>query len=427
MRTAALALAFSCLAPALTAQTFQLVMCETPPGSGGFQPVERFLVAGTNGALTRISDISPAFTNDPVCPVFDNAYELFVSNRAAHSGNGSISRFTFDTSFGTFNPNGSITGNFVTDPVQMAFNPVDGELFVTNWQGGKLSRFVFDAQRNAVANGTLTMPDGNPQLGVAVRALDQQLFVSHYGAVRRFSRNANGSYTHIGNFTLPGGSAIHFMSFRGDELYVAEYAQGSVHRFRFDAGGNPVANGTVNCSGALAVAFSPDRNEMFVARHSVGGFQRFLYQTATDSWTPMAIQTGPSAGGLATSVHYFSVYGSGCAGTAGLTPTLQGLGVPQPGNTIHLRVQQGQPAGFGTLILSAFPGNVPIFGCTWWQDVIITNTPAFQLDANGRFTYSIAMPPNMIALDLYFQGFLLDLGAPNGFLSTTAGLRASVL
>lgn len=414
------------LATAAPAQTFQVVMCETPPGSGGFQPIERFLIGGTNGPLSRISDIPPASTNDPVAVAFNNQYELFVSNRAAHSGNGSVSRFVFDTSFGTFSANGSITGNGLTDPVQLAFNPVDGELFVTNWTTGLLSRFLFDASGNAVPNGTIAMPGGGNQLGVAIRALDQQLFVSSYTAIRRFRRNANGSYTHVADFTVTGG-LIHFMAFRGDELYVAEYQSGRVYRFRFDAAGAPVANGFVAVPNAIAVAFSPDRNEMFVPRHGIGGCQRLLYQPATDSWLATTLQPSPSAGGIATSVHWFSIYGQGCAGTGAVTPTLQGLGVPQPGNTINLRVQRGQAGALGTIVLAGAPGNTPILGCTWLQSQILGNTDLFLLDGTGAHTYPIPMPPTLLPLDVYFQAFLLDAGAPNGLFAATAGLRASVL
>jgi 6-phosphogluconolactonase (cycloisomerase 2 family) len=423
-----LAAAALAAAATLNAQTFQVVICETPPGSGGFQPIERFLVAGSNGPMTRISDIPPSVTNDPIALAFDNQYELFVANRAGHSGNGSVSRFTFDGSFGTFQPNGTITGNGLTDPVQIAFNPVDGELFVTNWRGGILSRFRFDAQGNAVPSGTLQMPDGGNQLGVAIRALDQQLFVSSYTAVRRFARQANGSYTHLGDMRLTGGgNLIHFMAFRGDELYVAEYSQGLVHRFGFDAGGNPVAQGTVAVPGAVAIAFSPDRDEMFVARHAVGGFQRFRHDAPTDSWIATTLQTGPSAGGIATTVHWFSVYGDGCAGTGGLVPTLQGLGVPLPGNTIYLQTQNGLPGGAATIVVSLAPGSVPFLGCTWLQSLVLVNTPPLLLDQGGAHRYSIRMPLDLPPIDFYFQTFVLDLGAPNGLFSATAGLRASVL
>ena len=47
----------------LPAQTFQLVLCDTPVGSGSFQPIERFVVGGTNGPLTAIPSIPAALGN----------------------------------------------------------------------------------------------------------------------------------------------------------------------------------------------------------------------------------------------------------------------------------------------------------------------------------------------------------------------------
>ncbi len=413
------------IAPA-SAQTFQLVFCETPVGAGGGQPIRRYLVAGSGGPATRLSDIPGTAVNDPVSLVFNNQYVLFVANRDAHRGNGTIATFDFDPSFGVFTPRATISGNGITDPVQLCFNPVDGELFVVNWQGGVCSRFRFDAQGNAVPNGTLQMPDGSPQLGVAVRAIDQQLFVSSYGFVRRFARGPGGAYSHLGNLTIPGATNIHFMKFRGDELYVCDIATNAVHRFRFDGTGTPVPNGSVPSTSAVDVAFSPDRNEMFVSRHFAGGFERFRHQSATDTWTSTGVVTGPQGGGLATSVHWFSEYGQGCAGTGNLAPTLIGLGVPSPGNTIHLKVQRGQPNALGTIVMSLQPGNVPLAGCTWLQTAVLGNTSLFLLDGAGVFTYPIAMPATLVPLDFYFQAFLLDFGAPNGLFSASNGLRASV-
>jgi len=42
-----------------------------------------------------------------------------------------------------------------------------------------------------------------------------------------------------------------------------------------------------------------------------------------------------------------------------------------------------------------------------------------------RGDYLIPIPSTFAPLDFYFQGFLLDLTAPNGLFSTTAGLRAT--
>ncbi|MFO1078080.1 MAG: hypothetical protein U1E73_10210, partial [Planctomycetota bacterium] len=371
------------VAAVLPAQTFQVVVCETPVGSGGGQPVERFSVAGTNGAATRIADMPGTSVDDPVALAFDNRFELFVGNRDAHHGNSTISRFVFDPTFTSFTQNGTIAGNAVTDAAQLAFDPVSGELFQCNFTGGLLSRFVFDAQGNANANGTVQMPDGANQLGVAIRPADQQLFVSSYTFVRRFARQANGSYVHLGDLAIPGATLIHFLAFRGDELYVCDIQTNAVHRFRFDAQGNPVANGSVPVTSAIGCAFSPDLEEMFVARHFAGGFQRLLYQAATDTWSPTTVVAGPQMGGIATTVHWFESYGSGCPGAGAVVPTLQGYGIPRPGYTTVLRTQLGVPGNFGILSMAALPGSVPVLGCTWLQSAHIGNTNLFLLDAAG--------------------------------------------
>lgn len=414
------------LASIAPAQTFQVVFVETPVVSGGGQPVERFLAAGTNGALTRLSDIPGSLLNDPASVVFDNNLRLFIGNRAAHSGNGTISMFTFDPGFGTFMPAPTISGNDLTDVHGMAFNPVDGELFAANWSSGRLSRFRFDPAGNPIANGHVQMPDGDNQLGVAVRAVDQQLFVSHYSFVRRFARGPGGSYSHIGNFTIPGAGGIHYLKMLLDELFVCDISTNAVYRFTFDAGGNPIANGSISVASPIDVAFSPDRREMFVSRHHAGGFARFLFDPQTNTWNPTTVQTGPQGGGIATSVHWYSEYGSGCAGTGGQIPRLSGLGIPSPGNTINLRLQLGLPGALGTFVLSVAPGTVPLAGCTWLQSGVIGNTALFVLDATGAHTFPIPLPPTLLPLDSYFQGFLLDPGSANGLFSATNGLRASV-
>ena len=70
---------------------------------------------------------------------------------------------------------------------------------------------------------------------------------------------------------------------------------------------------------------------------------------------------------------------------------------------------------------------LPVMGCTWWQSGIIGNTPPFLIGATGRNDFSIFIPAGLLQIDLFFQSFVLDLGAPNGLFSSTAGLRASML
>lgn len=285
---------------AASAQDFQLIVAETPVGAGQFQPIERYYIPETGGAEARLSDIPPALTDDPVGVAFRSSLLLFVGNRSGHSGDGSVSTFAFDPNYGDFAPLETITGNSLTDVAQIAFNPVDGELFATNFASGLMSRFVFAADGTAIPHGTLAMPDGERQLGVAIRRADQQLLVSSYDEVRRFNREPDGSYTYLNSFTVPGATLIHFMKFRGDELYVCDIATNGVYRFVFDGDGAPQPNGSVSTPSPIDVAFSPDGQEMYVASHLHGGVSRFLYDNDGDAWSYVTTISTPSLGGIAT-------------------------------------------------------------------------------------------------------------------------------
>lgn len=347
------------VAGAASAQTFQVVVAETPQGSGGGQPVERFAVSSQTNEFIRLSDIPGSLLDDPVSVVFRSADLLLVSNRDAHAGGGSISTFSFGEDFTTYTQGPTITGNGVTDPVQMAFNPADGELFVTNWNTGVLSRFRFDASGAAVPNGTLQMPDSQQQLGVAVRMADQQLFVSSYSLIRRFTRQAGGAYVHDSNFTIPGGTQIHFMKFRGDELYVCEFGTGTVHRFTFDGAGNPVHNGSIASNGALDVAFSPAGDQMYVASHSAGGINRFEHNATLDTWNYVETVPTPRLGGIAVTALaacYGDLNGDRAVGLADLTILLAHFG--ETGSVAYQQGNMDGAAGVGlqdlTLLLAEF-------------------------------------------------------------------------
>lgn len=314
---------------AATGQTFQVVTAETPQGAGGGQPVQRFAVSSQTGEFLRLSDIPGATVDDPISVVFRSAEMLLVANRDGHQGGGSISTFSFGADFTTFTQGPTITGNSLTDPAQIALNPADGELFATNFTSGLVSRFRFDGSDNAIANGTLQMPDGAQQLGVTIRLADQQLFVSSYTFIRRFVRGPNGTYSHLANFTIPGASLIHFMRFRGDELYVSDFATQTVYRFRFDENGNPIPNGSVPANGAIDVAFSPDGQHMFVASHGAGGINRFSYNSDTDGWTFIENVPAPRLGGISVTslaACYGDINGDRNVGLADLTILLSHFG-----------------------------------------------------------------------------------------------------
>ncbi|MFN0138226.1 MAG: hypothetical protein ACKVS9_19150 [Phycisphaerae bacterium] len=290
--------AVALLCPLAVAQSYQVIVAETPVGAGGGQPVRRYLLTEPFAIESPVTSIPGASLNDPVSVAFRSPLEAFIGNRAAHSGNGSVQRCTFSPDLTTVTIGALISGNSITDCAQIAFSPVDGELFVTNFTGGMVSRFVFDGADNALANGTIQMPDGANQLGIAFRPADQQLFVSSYTFIRRFSRNLDGTYSYIGNFG-PGTSSIHFMRFKGDELYVCDIAGNSIFRYRFDASGVPYLHKARSFPSPIDVAFSPDDREMYVSSHFGAGINRYNYIADNDEWEFLANIATPQLGGIA--------------------------------------------------------------------------------------------------------------------------------
>lgn len=278
---------------------FQIIASETPMVSGGGQGIRRYLVKDTFGITTQLTPITGELVDDPAGLALRNRKELFVGNRSAHSG-GSIRRFLLEGS--VYTPDYTITGNGAGDCHQLVFDPNNGELFQTNRASGQCARFLFDNDGNSIPNGTIAMPDGDYQLGVAVRPTDRQLFVSAYQYVRRFGRNGDGSYTYIDSFAEGSNEGYHFMKFRDDELYLAAFTTNRVLRYSFDASGNPVYKDAVASEGAVDLAFSPDEQEMFVTNHRNGGISRFRYDPDTDSWTQFGdiIETPMLAGIVVT-------------------------------------------------------------------------------------------------------------------------------
>ncbi len=266
----------------LSAEPFQIIAAETPMVAGSNQGVRRYIVRETFGPVEQLTPIPGSFLYDPAALSLRSPTELFISNRAAHTGKGSVARVRlFGSSFEYLD---TFTGNGLSDCAQSCFDPVSGELFVTNWSSGVLSRFLFDSFGNPVPNGVINMSDSGKQLGVAIRPADRQLFVSDYTKVRRFSRNPDGSYTPLASFAVNSGTQYHFMKVKDDLLYLTSFWENAVIRFSFDAQGNPVEKDRITAENALDMDFSPDGLEMFVTNHRNGGIMRFQYDEITESW-----------------------------------------------------------------------------------------------------------------------------------------------
>ena len=283
--------------PPLRAESFQIIAAETPMGAGHKQGVRRYIVRETFGPAQQLTPIPGDLLYDPVGLALRSETELFVSNRAAHTGTSTISRFSLYGS--TFEYVETFSGNDATDCVQLCFDPVSGELFQTNFTSGILSRFIFDEAGNPVANGVIQMPDSNKQLGVIVRPADQQLFVSDYQKVRRFARNPDGSYSFIGYFAQNSGALYHFMKFKDDILYLTDFQNNQVLLFTFDGQGVPAIKDTITAESALDMDFSPDGQEMYVTDHRNGGIMRYRYDSEADTWVRQGEKiTTPMLGGI---------------------------------------------------------------------------------------------------------------------------------
>lgn len=270
------------LCPPVCAEPFQIIAAETPMGAGSKQGVRRYIVRETFGPAEQRTPIPGSLLYDPAALALRSPTELFISNRAAHTGSGSVARVRlFGSSFEYID---TFTGNGLSDCAQSCFDPVTGELFVTNWSSGVLSRFLFDSFGNPVPNGVINMPDSGKQLGAVIRPANRQLFVSDYTKIRRFMPNPDGSYTYLGTFAENGAALYHFMKFKDDLLYLTNFQQSMVMRFSFDAQGNPVFKDWIPADNALDMDFSPDGLEMFVTDHRNGGIMRFKYDEITESW-----------------------------------------------------------------------------------------------------------------------------------------------
>ncbi len=290
----------------LSAEAFQIIAAETPMGAGHKQGVRRYIVQGSFGSTEQLTPIPGDILYDPAGLALRSDTDLFIGNRAAHTGASTIARFTLTGS--AFAYRDTFGGNQVTDCHQLCFDPNTGELFQTNWTTGILSRFVFDSDDNPVPNGVIQMPDGGNQLGVVVRPADRQLFVSDYTKVRRFAPQPDGSYIYLGDFAPNGSALYHFMKCKDDILYLTNFNANEVLRFTFDASGNPTLKDSIAAEGALDVDFSPDGQEMFVTDHRNGGIMRYRFDGPSDTWVRVGdkIPT-PMLGGIVVTLEVCSL------------------------------------------------------------------------------------------------------------------------
>lgn len=250
--------------------------------------------------------------------------------------------------------------------------------------------------------------------------------MSSYTFVRRFARQQNGSYTHIGNLTIPGASLIHFLSFRGDQLYVSDVQTNAVHRFPLQCARQPRGQrGRAVCQrDRLRVQSGPGRD---VGRTPLRRRVRALRASIGDRH--LAVDGGDrgSVDGRHRDdralVREFA--GSGCRAPAPSCRPCRVSASRDRGSRRSCARSSACPADSASCRWRRHPATCRCSAAPGCR-VRTSATPTSSCSTGpGGTTFPITIPANFTPLDLYYQSFVIDFGAANGLFSATAGLRAT--
>lgn len=284
------------------AAPFELFVTQSPPGPQNTDPanwsgVLQFHLTASGGVLNPGAGIDKTNLDDPAGVAFrSSTSEIFVGNRWGNSSPSSVSRFIYDPVKRRLAPNSTITGNGLFGVHQITFSPVTGEMFAANYGGG-VSRFTFDTNGNALANGTIA---SGTMRGVAVSPDGRRLYASSVSSVIRQFDLTTGA--ELAGVMVPSGvGGLHFFQIQAGRLYVAAPSDNCVYRYLIGTNDDlTLVDAITNTLAAIAVTLSPDGQDMFVSGHKVSDLiYRFAHNPQNDSWTDLGtVDTGSSLGGI---------------------------------------------------------------------------------------------------------------------------------
>ncbi len=149
---------------------------------------------------------------------------------------------------------------------------------------------------------------------------------------------------------------------------------------------------------------------------------RFHYYDARNEWWWAIDDVFLLAGsGFACNTGSFELFGTGCNGTGGNTPILEGLGSATTDGDITLRIRDGLPSGLGLLFWST-TDNASASPCVFQIGFPTFLTMILSLDTGGEWELNALSPPVLTDIHAYLQFLGKDAGAATGKWSYSNGL-----
>lgn len=322
-------------------------------------------------------------------------------------------------------------GGLFDKPVTIIEDPSGEGILVSDGGNDRVILVKWDGTQvlkhdNTTANGQLGSPDG-----MAFDA-DGNLYIANLVGNTITKIDPQGSASLFSNSPLinqPGGMGID----GSGNLFCNMYGGDSLIRFRLDTGEAEVF------AADLAKMDSPSdlklsryggivsstRNSNIVKVDALGNIEVFFHDASYNDIVGIAQKgDGDKCSGT------FKSYGTGLAGTNGVTPRISALFSPCLGMPIALELDNhlgGAPAllmvGFGQM-------NYPWMGGELLVDII--NLPAIfvnlTMPSSGALRLPFTVPdnnPNLVGLEVFMQTIVGDAGAVQG-LALSNGLHETI-
>lgn len=136
---------------------------------------------------------------------------------------------------------------------------------------------------------------------------------------------------------------------------------------------------------------------------------------------------GPDNRAMLLEPRYVSTFGTGCAGTGGLTPKALIAGDPRGGQRLALLGAAARPFAQAAMLLAFASTTVPLpGGCTLLVDPSQTLSVPVTTNALGQAALALDLPVGVAAQSLWLQFGVLDAGAANGVVALSNGVRVDV-